>query len=473
MIKNERQYKITKANARKFREALSSPEVQSEDNAIDPIIVNATQNAIRSQIEELESQIQEYEELKTGRVRIVEADSLGTLSRTLIKARIAAGLTQQDLATKLDLKPQQIQRYEESDYQTASLSRLIDVADAIGLHIKHRTYLGDSENNLNKLLNTCERVGLPKQFVEARLMSYRSENPSHWLSTAMDNLNRVFGWEAEALLSDEFPLLVSNAPIYAARFKVAKNRNERRLNAYTVYAHYLAMLLSDALQPVASDQLPRTAEEFYDNVALEYDEVSLRSVASYIWSLGIGILPLNDSAAFEGAYWRESYRHTIVLKTNSQSNARWLFDLLHDYFHATQHPSRDTSEILELAPNDPERINDVDEKEASDFAGEVILAGKNEELWEAVFEATEGHLPRLKSALPTVAKEVGVDLSAAANYLAHRVSLDGGNWWGAAANLQENREQPWSIVRDVFLDNFNPGSMAEHDLELISAALAE
>jgi HTH-type transcriptional regulator / antitoxin HipB len=46
--------------------------------------------------------------------------SLNDLPTTLIKARIAAGLTQKDLADKIGVREQQIQRYEANHYNSAS-----------------------------------------------------------------------------------------------------------------------------------------------------------------------------------------------------------------------------------------------------------------------------------------------------------------------------------------------------------------
>jgi transcriptional regulator with XRE-family HTH domain len=54
-----------------------------------------------------------------------------TLPDTLIRARIAAGLSQAALAERLGMKPQQVQRYEATKYASASLTRLLEVARAI------------------------------------------------------------------------------------------------------------------------------------------------------------------------------------------------------------------------------------------------------------------------------------------------------------------------------------------------------
>ena len=52
-------------------------------------------------------------------------------------ACITAGLSQEDLAAKLGLKPQQIQRYEATEYQSASLERVNGVVRVLGIKMRH------------------------------------------------------------------------------------------------------------------------------------------------------------------------------------------------------------------------------------------------------------------------------------------------------------------------------------------------
>jgi transcriptional regulator with XRE-family HTH domain len=63
--------------------------------------------------------------------------SLDELPKTLIQARIAAGLTQEELAAKLGLRPQQIQRYEATDYRSAIMHRMNEVLRALGVRLCH------------------------------------------------------------------------------------------------------------------------------------------------------------------------------------------------------------------------------------------------------------------------------------------------------------------------------------------------
>ena len=58
------------------------------------------------------------------------------LPQALIQGRIAAGLSQKELAARLGLKEQQIQRYEATDYASASLTRVCEVARSLGLKLK-------------------------------------------------------------------------------------------------------------------------------------------------------------------------------------------------------------------------------------------------------------------------------------------------------------------------------------------------
>lgn len=136
MIKNERQYRITKAQAGRFEQALREVTA-SPRRHVPPVLRKAEIDAIRSQLGDLRREIEEYNALRSGKRKTVALDSLDELPRTLIRARIAAGLTQEELAAKLGLKPQQIQRYEATEYHSASMQRLNEVLRVLGVKLRH------------------------------------------------------------------------------------------------------------------------------------------------------------------------------------------------------------------------------------------------------------------------------------------------------------------------------------------------
>jgi HTH-type transcriptional regulator / antitoxin HigA len=62
---------------------------------------------VKSQLEDLEAELRDYETLKSGGAKMLELGSLDGLLKVLIQARFAAGLTQKDLAARLGVRPQQ------------------------------------------------------------------------------------------------------------------------------------------------------------------------------------------------------------------------------------------------------------------------------------------------------------------------------------------------------------------------------
>jgi len=139
MIRNERQYIITKAQIKKFKKALD--EFDKQKSRVHPMLVKAQKDAMKSQLAELEDQVKEYEKLRAGKYKVLKGSSIAELPVVLIRARIALGLTQKQLAERVGLKEQQIQRYEETDYAAASFSRLQEVIEALGLDIEEKIFL--------------------------------------------------------------------------------------------------------------------------------------------------------------------------------------------------------------------------------------------------------------------------------------------------------------------------------------------
>lgn len=82
MIKNDRQYRITRAAAEKFEDALRRLESGEDRIAdVDPAIGQAERDAVRSQLDELNAQLREYDELASGKAAAeavrMKAKSLG------------------------------------------------------------------------------------------------------------------------------------------------------------------------------------------------------------------------------------------------------------------------------------------------------------------------------------------------------------------------------------------------------------
>lgn len=132
MITNQRQYFNTLAQAERFREALETPV----PDGLHPRKAKALRDGLRSQLDDLEAELAAYEALRRGPVTTLEADSIVGIGEALIKARIVRNLTQKELAERLALAEQQIQRYEATQYRGVSAERLQQVADALRLKVR-------------------------------------------------------------------------------------------------------------------------------------------------------------------------------------------------------------------------------------------------------------------------------------------------------------------------------------------------
>lgn len=137
MITNEKQYKSTRLQIARFLEALAAIDNAPQAD-LPSVLIKAQRDALASQLAELEEEANLYARLSAGQITHFEANSLAELPDILIQARIARGLSQRELGDYLGLKEQQVQRYEAERYRSASLDRLVEVSDVLGVTIAKR-----------------------------------------------------------------------------------------------------------------------------------------------------------------------------------------------------------------------------------------------------------------------------------------------------------------------------------------------
>jgi HTH-type transcriptional regulator / antitoxin HipB len=131
MIKNDKQYGITKSKQKEFLNSLETLRSYKKDDLLNQVMIDS----ISSQLETFEREINDYEKLKNERPNVISY-SIESLPETLIKARIAKGLSQNELAKKTGLKEQQIQRYESNNYQSANFERILCIAKSMNIHFE-------------------------------------------------------------------------------------------------------------------------------------------------------------------------------------------------------------------------------------------------------------------------------------------------------------------------------------------------
>jgi ribosome-binding protein aMBF1 (putative translation factor) len=132
MIKNERQYKITKSRMQEFEKTLADVERKPErDKDLHPKLKQAQMGTVKTVLADLRAEVEEYERLRAGHFDASQLYQIESVPVVLIKARIVAGMTQKDLAKRLKVKEPQVQQYEASNYVRASLTRVEQVASIL------------------------------------------------------------------------------------------------------------------------------------------------------------------------------------------------------------------------------------------------------------------------------------------------------------------------------------------------------
>ena len=143
MIYSDKQYRISRNVLDDLISALAVTETQASG---EEWIKDMEVEGLKSQIAEIEADVSHYQQLKTGNICHMQSFSLSALPTMLIEARIATGMSQSDLARVLGIKPQQVQRYEATNYMSASLARLVDVAEILNINISSM-YFSETGNN--------------------------------------------------------------------------------------------------------------------------------------------------------------------------------------------------------------------------------------------------------------------------------------------------------------------------------------
>lgn len=446
MIKNDRQYRILRAEAEAFRSNIEKLKRQQD---ADPLH-HAKILSLVGQYEELMSELSEYEMLRFGQRLDFRVTSLDELPIALIRARIASGLTQKDLAERLGLSEQQIQRYESTEYASASMSRVLEVARTLGIQIDSRLEI---DPKAVQMLRGVGRSSSQRKLMNDRLGIQDQDCGDLSLETTR-KVHRVFATQMQEGMAVAFKRL----------------RTSPKSQPYVVYTRYLSMLLLKAVEYELFAELPKSPRDVISAIAKSGADISFSSVLKYVWDLGIPVLPLSDSGIFHGACWRMDGRNVIVLKQKTKSPSRWLFDLLHELYHAITETHASERSVIESGDLILCSTGSREEFEANRFAGEVVLHGRAEELAQLCVKRAGGHVERLKSVVLEVSHEQGVDIGSLANYMAFRLSLQGINWWGAASNLQ-SEGSPFEIARDELLRRIDLTRLDATDRDLLMRAI--
>lgn len=365
MITNEKQYRSTRRQLEKMRGARLA--LDTEGGTLPPVVRAAQQAALDSQIAELAKEINLYDRLRLGEVTEFEADGLHALPSILVQARIARGMSQKDLGDYLGLKEQQIQRYEAERYRSASLDRLIEVSDALGVHIHKRAALLGPDD-------------------------FGAFDANSWTSFPVTEMAKR-GWfedfagtpaQARKAAHELVPAYIKTSQARyasAALHKKSVRSNGQVLEAALAAWEARIRQLADRTPPEAAfdpDQID--ADWIAGLVALTLEEDGPRKAVDYLRGRGISLVIERHlpGTLLDGAAMTAFGGYAIVgLTLRHDRLDNFWFTLLHEIGHLKLHIDHDG---LAAIFDDTEAVSsDTIELEADHFAQEALLPA---DLWK-------------------------------------------------------------------------------------------
>jgi ribosome-binding protein aMBF1 (putative translation factor) len=134
MIRNEPEYQEAVKRLKDERARHEAHEAELGRMGLKRKEIKRAMDPLRSFSLQLEEEVEAYERLKRG--DLGELDNLHGLGRTLVAIRIALGLTQRQLAERLEVNESQVSRDERNEYQGITVDRASRILDALGVTLR-------------------------------------------------------------------------------------------------------------------------------------------------------------------------------------------------------------------------------------------------------------------------------------------------------------------------------------------------
>ena len=137
IILNEREARKARAALTRIDKLLSSNSyISAALGKLPPEVVGMHENALRGARKSFSAMLQGYEKAQSGEFTVFAEKWRSEPGVVLIIARIARGLSQAELANRLAMREQQIQRYESERYRSISLQNFKRVAAVLGVDLQ-------------------------------------------------------------------------------------------------------------------------------------------------------------------------------------------------------------------------------------------------------------------------------------------------------------------------------------------------
>lgn len=134
MIRNESEYQEARRRLQEESARLKDHKVHLERMGLSPSEVKRAIDPLHSFHDQLAEEVESYERLLRG--DIAKIMNLHGLGHALVALRIAFGLTQRELASRLEVHESQVSRDERNEYHNITVERASRILDALGVRMQ-------------------------------------------------------------------------------------------------------------------------------------------------------------------------------------------------------------------------------------------------------------------------------------------------------------------------------------------------
>lgn len=384
MITNDKQYRSARAAIERLKVDLA--QLGAVTTEVHPILRKAQADGLQSQIEELETEIAEYDALQSGAVTDFEAEGLHDLPDILIRARIARRMSQKDLGTFLGIAEQQVQRYEAERYRSASLERLSDVAAALDITVRESAQLRTATPAADAALSTYPITEMFKRGYFDDFGGSAAEARK----------------TAEVLVPAFFRQAAYALQPMALHRRTFRSGSNPQMGALAAWEARVCILAERQRPPSAFDPTTVTPDWLSGLVRLSPYEDGVGRARRYLFDAGIALVlePHLPGTLLDGAAMRSPSHIAIAALTLRYDRLdNFWFTLLHEVGHLALHIREGGYQAIfdDTDASDASPIED----EADRFAQEALIP---EEQWRLCVS----RFTRTEKAVATDAARLGV-----------------------------------------------------------------
>ena len=385
IILNEKELREARSRVAAFDEALASEEaLRRVAEGLPPEVVQQLAATMRAERDDLADAISAYETAKnTSSPNLLERRAGSNPGLMLIVARIAKGYTQRDLAWRLGIKEQQVQRNEADRYSSVSVKNYARVAALLGVRLAASIEPNSQFRGLDKVIDDVSKEDIKKIIKHGRQHG--------WFSEDMDEA-KMRQYIAENRIDFGSPTLLRTG------LNVRDHSEDVLLHAWrarvATRAREVVKRGIDRYDPVNTNwlhQLPR----------LSVFEDGPRRAQALLMQAGIVMVaePQIPGLAIDGAAFLDEDVPVIGMTIRKDDIGNFWFSLLHEVGHVVLH--RLTGLSSGFFDQFEAQAVDEQEAEADAFASNMLIP---EERWRR----STARIARAPQVIEKFANELGV-----------------------------------------------------------------